>query len=117
MRSSRHRKAVSLLGLSIVLFLLLLGTSPTIAQCVMCGQAVASAGEDPAVASTTFARAILVLLVPTVALLTTAGLLLWKFRGDPGGTFQPFPLADEIHPAKSPLPTSATPLRRRKRSS
>ena len=56
------------------------------AQCVMCGQAAANAGDPQQVAST-FNTAILVMLIPVALLLAAAGLLLWRFRGDPGGGY------------------------------
>jgi hypothetical protein len=95
-----------------VLLALWLGGGEAVAQCVMCGQAAANAG-DPEVASRTFAIAILVLLIPVALLLASAGLLLWRFRHDVGGGYR------EIVPPVSTHPTSAPrvlSMRRRKSS-
>ena len=70
--------------LALVLATLLVAVPDAAAQCALCGQAAAAAG-DPETVSRTFATAILVLLVPTLAVLAGTGLLLWRFRdGGPG---------------------------------
>jgi len=88
-------------GLSVLLLTLLATVSQTAAQCVMCGQAAANAG-DPEQAASTFATAILVLLIPAALLLAAAGLLLWRFRGAPGDGYQGSIEAPEGSPAGVP---------------
>jgi hypothetical protein len=83
------------------------------AQCAMCGQAAASAG-DPEQAASTFATAILVLLIPVCLLLSAAALLLWRFRHDPGGGYQEFDQPETMH---APGPAEVVPLPARRRQS
>lgn len=78
--------------------LLLAATRETAAQCVMCGRAAANSA-DPQQASATFATAILVLLIPAALLLTAAGLLLWRFRDDPGGGYRAMDAPEANTPA------------------
>ena len=73
------------LGTSVLLVLTAVGEAA--AQCVMCGQAAASAGEPEQVAAT-FNTAILLMLIPVALLLAAAGLLLWRFRHDHGGGYR-----------------------------
>ena len=74
-------------GLRIAVPAFLAAGGETAAQCVMCGRAAANAGDPQQVASA-FNTAILVMLIPVALLLATAGVLLWRFRGDPGGGYQ-----------------------------
>ena len=50
------------------------------AQCALCGQGTAYAAPSPARAFATFAGATLVLLLPTLVILTLLGWFLWKHR-------------------------------------
>jgi hypothetical protein len=71
----------------LILLALLAAGNEAVAQCVMCGQAAANAG-DPQQAAATFNTAILVLLIPVALLLSAVGLLVWRFRNDSGGGYQ-----------------------------
>ena len=97
-------------GAGIALLALLAAGGETAAQCVMCRQAAASAA-DPQQAAATFTTAIFVLLIPAVLLLTATGLLLWRFRGDPGGGYQPAIDAPAEPSRRSGTVTAVVPLR------
>lgn len=92
----------------IVLFMLIVGSAmlagarEVAAQCAMCGQAAQHAA-DPETASRTFATAILILLIPTLALLAGAGILLWKFRGSGGNAFRDGADLQQPHPGPASL--------------
>ena len=99
-------------GAGIALLTLLAAGGETAAQCVMCRQAAANTA-DPQQAAATFATAISVLLIPVALLLAGAGLLLWRFRGDQGGGYQPAIDPPAIPPRRA-LAT-VVPLRRSRR--
>jgi hypothetical protein len=73
------------------------GAREAVAQCALCGQ-TAQYAADPETASRTFATAILILLIPTLALLAGAGILLWKFRGSGGNAFRDEADLEQPHP-------------------
>jgi hypothetical protein len=50
------------------------------AQCALCGQGTAYAAPNPTRAFATFTGATLVLLLPTLVILTLLGRFLWKHR-------------------------------------
>ncbi len=101
-------------GLGIVLLTLLAAGGETAAQCVMCRQAAANTA-DPQQAAATFATAISVLLIPVALLLAGAGLLLWRFRGDPGGGYQPAIDAPAEPSRRAGNWATVVPLRRSRR--
>ena len=101
-------------GTGIALLTLLAAGGETAAQCVMCRQAAANAG-DPQQAAATFATAISVLLIPVALLLAGAGLLLWRFRGDPGGGYQPAIDPPAIPSRRVETLATVLPLRRSRR--
>ena len=101
-------------GLGIALLTLLAAGGETAAQCVMCRQAAANAG-DPQQAAATFTTAIYVLLIPAALLLAGAGLLLWRFRGDPGGGYQPAIDAPAVPSRRARTVARVVPLRRSRR--
>ena len=101
-------------GLGIALLTLLAAGGETAAQCVMCRQAAANAG-DPQQAAATFTTAIFVLLIPVVLLLAGAGLLLWRFRGDLGGGYQPAIDTPAEPPRRAGTMAAVLPLRSSRR--
>ena len=101
-------------GLGIALLTLLAAGSETTAQCVMCRQAAANAG-DPGQAAATFTTAIFVLLLPAALLLAGAGLLLWRFRDDPGGGYHPAIDAPAESSRRAGRMAPVVPLRRSRR--
>ncbi len=101
-------------GLGIALLTLLAAGGETAAQCVMCRQAAANAG-DPQQAAATFTTAIFVLLIPVALLLAGAGLLLWRFRDDPGGGYHPAIDAPAEPSHRSRSVATVVPLRRARR--
>ncbi len=101
-------------GLGIALLTLLAAGNETTAQCVMCRQAAANTA-DPQQAAATFATAISVLLIPVALLLAGAGLLLWRFRGDQGGGYQPAIEAPEVPSRRAGTVGAVAPLRHSRR--
>ena len=101
-------------GAGIALLTLLAAGGETVAQCAMCRQAAANTA-DPQQAAATFATAISVLLIPVALLLAGAGLLLWRFRGDPGGGYQPAIDAPREPPRRAGTLATVVPLRRSRR--
>ena len=78
MRDPGVMRILRILGSATVL--LAGAAAPVAAQCPMCGEAAAYAGATPGSAYPTFQAAALVLLIPVVLFLGSAGLLLRKFR-------------------------------------
>ena len=101
-------------GLGIALLTVLATGGETAAQCVMCRQAAANAG-DPQQAAATFTTAIYVLLIPAALLLAGAGLLLWRFRDDPGGGYHPAIEAPAKPSPRAGSMAAVVPLRRSQR--
>ena len=65
----------------------LLVATPVLGQCAMCSIS-AEAAADPDTVNRTFSAAVLVLLVPLVAVLAIVALLTWKARHWDGAVFE-----------------------------
>ena len=74
-----------MVALGTAVLILFLNSGLAIAQCPMCGKAAEYAGATPGEANRTLAMAVVVLLVPTFAIMGGMAALLWKHRRVQGG--------------------------------